>query len=161
MNDWNLPWEGGCRCGEVRVRVTRPPLLAGACHCIGCQAMSASAFSLSLTLPSDGFEVTQGEPAIGGLHGPVSHHFHCPRCKSWMFTRAEGFDWFVNLRPSMLDEHRWFEPYVELWTREKLPWATTGARLGYETDPPMAEWEPLMKAYAAEGARPASASARS
>lgn len=55
--------------------------------------MSASAFSLTLTLPSDGFEVLEGKPTIGGLHGAEAHHFHCPRCKSWMFTRAEGFDW--------------------------------------------------------------------
>jgi hypothetical protein len=36
VDDWKLPWDGGCRCGEVRVRVTKPPLLAGACHCTGC-----------------------------------------------------------------------------------------------------------------------------
>ena len=40
-----------------------------------------------------------------------------------MFTRADGMDWFVNLRPSMLDEHGWFAPFVETWTSEKLPWA--------------------------------------
>ncbi len=31
-DSWKLPWHGGCRCGEVRLRVTRPPLLAAACH---------------------------------------------------------------------------------------------------------------------------------
>ena len=154
MDDWKLPWDGGCRCGEVRLRVSKPPLLASACHCSGCRTMSASAYSLSLAVPAEGFEVTAGEPVPGGLHGPVSHHFHCPRCKSWMFTRVEGMDWFVNLRPSMLDDHCWFVPFVELWTAEKLPWAATGAAQGYETVPEMAEFEPLMKAYAAEGARP-------
>lgn len=153
-SEWKLPWEGGCRCGEVRIRVTKPPLLSGACHCTGCQRMTASAYSLTISLPADGLEVVAGEPVIGGLHGPDSRHFHCPRCKSWMFTRAEGFDWFVNLRPSMLDEHGWFVPYVELWTREKLPWAATSARHSYETVPQIAEFEMLMKAHAAEGARP-------
>ena len=116
--------------------------------------MSASAYSLTLTLPADGFEIIAGEPVIGGLHGPVSHHHHCARCKSWIFTRAEGFDWFVNLRPTMLDEHRWVDAYVELWTSEKLPWAVTGAAHSYETVPQMEEFEALMKAYAEEGARP-------
>ena len=154
MDEWKLPWEGGCRCGGVRVRVTRPPLLTGACHCAGCQRMSASAFSLTVTLPADGFAVTRGEPVIGGLRGPVSHHHHCPSCLSWMFTRVEGMDWFVNLRASVLDERSWFEPYVELFTAEMLPWAGTGARHSYPASPDMAEWETLMKAYAAEGARP-------
>ena len=154
MEEWRLPWQGGCRCGRVRFTVTEPPLLAGACHCAGCRKMSASAYSLTLTLPSGGFVVSAGEPVIGGLHGPQSHHFHCPHCKSWMFTRAEGFDWFVNLRPTMLDEHLWFEPFVELWTRDKLPWAATPARHSFEADPPIEQWEMLMKAYAAEGRRP-------
>jgi hypothetical protein len=154
MDDWKLPWDGGCRCGAVRVRVTKPPLLTGACHCAGCQTMSASAYSLTVTIPADGFEVTQGAPVPGGLRGPVSHHFHCPDCKSWMFTRAEGFDWFVNLRPSMLDDHRWFEPYVDIWTREGFAWASTGAKHSYEGTPAMTDFEGLMKGFAEEGARP-------
>lgn len=154
MDDWKLPWQGGCRCGAVRIRVTRPPMLTGACHCTGCQSMSASAYSLTVTIPADGFEVTMGEPVLGGLRGPVSHHFHCPECKSWMFTRAEGFDWFVNLRPSMLDDHHWFEPHVDIWTAEALPWASTGAKHSYEHTPEMADFEMLMRDFAAEGARP-------
>jgi hypothetical protein len=154
MDDWKLPWEGGCRCGEVRVRVTRPPILTGACHCTGCQKMSASAFSLTVTIPADGFEVTKGEPVLGGLRGPVSHHHHCPACLSWLFTRAEGFDGFVNLRASALDDHRWFEPFAEFWTDEKLPWAATGACRSYPTSPGMPEFAALMAAFAAEGARP-------
>ena len=153
-NHWKLPWEGGCRCGQVRLRVTKPPLLTGACHCTGCQTMSASAYSLTLTVPADGFEVTKGEPVLGGLKEPVSHHYHCPDCLSWMFTRADGFDWFVNLRPSMLDAHGWFVPFVDVWTSEKLPWAETGAKHLYAGTPEMADWERLMQAYAAEGARP-------
>jgi hypothetical protein len=39
---------------------------------------------------------------IGGLHGPT-HHYFCPHCMSWMYTRAAVLDWFVNRRPTMLD----------------------------------------------------------
>jgi len=53
-----LPREGGCRCGRVRVKVTAAPLITMACHCTGCQRMSASAFSLSAAIPTPGFEVT-------------------------------------------------------------------------------------------------------
>ena len=154
MDDWKLPWDGGCRCNETRLRVTRPPLIAAACHCFECQRMSASAYSLTLSLPAEGLEVTQGEPVEGGGHCSDVHHFHCPSCKSWMFTRIDALSWLVNLRPSMLDDHRWYAPFIELFTREKLPWAATPARHSYETSPEPAEFEPLMKAYAAEGARP-------
>jgi hypothetical protein len=152
MDDWNLPWDGGCRCGAVRLRVTKPPLLAAACHCAGCQSMSASAFSLSLAIPADGFEIVEGEPVLGGLNRDM-HHF-CPRCLTWMFTRPIGMDWLVNLRPSMLDDHGWFSPFVETFTGEKLPWAETPARHSFETMPELAAFGPLIHAYAAEGVRP-------
>jgi len=153
MDDWKLPWEGGCRCGQVRLRVTQPPLLAGACHCTGCQSMTASAFSLSLGVPAGGFEVTRGEPVIGGLHGPT-RHFFCPHCMAWLFTRPEGMDDFVNVRASTLDEHRWVEPFAEFWTSEKLPWAGTPARHRFETLPAMEDFGALLAAYAKSGTRP-------
>lgn len=152
MDDWQLPWEGGCRCGTVRVRITKPPLLAMACHCTGCQAMSASAFSLSLAIPADGFEVTAGEPVLGGRNRDM-HHF-CPACMTWMFTRPPGMDWFVNVRPSLLDDHLWFVPYVETFTGEKLPWAETPAVHSFAKMPDLPDFEPLIRAFAKEGARP-------
>jgi len=47
-----LPWDGGCRCGQVRMRISALPILTMACHCKGCQRMSASAFSLGAAIPS-------------------------------------------------------------------------------------------------------------
>ncbi len=95
-------------------------MLTSACHCTGCQKMSGSAFSLTLTVPAAAFELLQGEPVIGGLHGPVAHHYHCDHCKSWVFTRAEGIDWFVNVRTTMLDAPDDARPFLETWTSEKL-----------------------------------------
>jgi hypothetical protein len=153
MSEWKLPWEGGCRCGQTRIRVSAPPLLASACHCAGCQRMTASAFSLSLAIPSGGFEPTTGDPVIGGLHGPARHHF-CPRCMSWMFTRLEGMDEFVNLRPSMLDDHGWFVPFIEVWTQERLPWASTSAAHSFPAEPRFEDYAKLTEEFARHGARP-------
>ncbi len=148
MPDWNLPWTGGCRCGDVRFEVTAPPLLTMACHCTGCQRMTGSAFSLSVAIPSEGFAVTSGTTVLGGLHGDQHHHF-CPNCLSWLFTRTEGMEWFVNLRPTMLDDPSWFSPYVETWTSEKLPWATTPAVHSFEALPAMDAYPGLIEGYAA------------
>ena len=153
MDDWKLPWNGGCRCGQTRIRVSAPPLLTAACHCTGCQRMSASAFSLSIGIPSEGFDVTEGEPVIGGLHGPT-RHFFCPRCLSWMFTRPEGMNEFVNLRPSMLDDHRWIVPFIEVWTQEKLPWSNTPAVHSYATLPALTDYAKLIEEFVRAGPRP-------
>jgi hypothetical protein len=154
MSEWKLPWDGGCRCGQTRIRVSAPPLMAWTCHCTGCQRMTASAFSLTLTIPSEGFAVTSGDPVIGGLHGPTRHYF-CPRCLSWMFTRPEDIDEIVNLRPSMLDEHGWFSPFVEVWTQERLPWARTPTVHSFETEPGPDNFAGLVEDFLRRGARPA------
>jgi len=102
-------------------------------------------------MSADGFRVTDGSPVIGGLHGPQLHHFHCPNCKSWMFTRVEGFDSFVTIRPTMLEDHSWFSPFIETMTREKLAWAETPARHRFEGFPPMEEFGKLIEEYSRAG----------
>jgi hypothetical protein len=151
MHRWNLPMEGQCRCSAVRLKVAAPPLVTMACHCTGCQRMSSSAYSLSAAIPAEGFSVIAGEPVIGGLHGATRHYF-CPHCMSWMFTRPEGMDWFVNLRPTMLDDPSWFEPFIETYTSEKLPWARTPAVHSYETVPGLEEFPALLKEFAERNA---------
>ena len=153
MTGWNLPWEGGCMCGEVRFRVSLPPLLTMACHCTGCQKLSASAFSLTMAVPVEGFEVTKGETTRGGLHGPHRQLF-CAHCKNWLFTHPMGLDFLVNIRASMLDDHSWYAPFVEVYTGEGLPWARTGAPHSFATQPDMAGYQPLLEAFRTQGKRP-------
>ena len=148
MSDENLPLEGSCRCSRVRFSVSVPPVITMACHCTGCQKMSSSAYSLSAAIPADGFEVTEGEPVIGGLHGAARHYF-CGWCMTWMFTRPAGMDFFVNVRPTMLEDTSWTSPFIETYTSEKLAFAATGAAHSYEKFPDMEDFEPLMAAYAA------------
>ena len=114
--------------------------------------MSASAFSLSAAIPSDAFLVIQGEPVIGGLHGPTRPGF-CAYCMSWMFTRPDGFDAIVNVRVTMLDDPRPFPPFIETYTSEKLPWASTPAVHSFEKFPALEEYESLARDYAAHAAR--------
>jgi len=152
-SDWKLPWEGGCRCGKVRLRVTLPPLISMACHCTGCQRMSSSAFSLSLAVPTAGFHILSGETVVGGLHG-ASKHMFCGYCMTWMYTHPEGLDFFVNLRPTMLDDCSWYVPFIETYTDEKLPWATTPAVHSFAKVPEMSAFEGLLSGFAAKGARP-------
>ncbi|MBZ6076474.1 GFA family protein [Microvirga puerhi] len=150
MTDKDVAKEGGCRCGRLRFRVTSRPLITMACHCTGCQRMTASAFSLSTLYPSDGFEILQGEPVIGGLHG-TSRHFFCAFCMSWVFTRPAGLDDLVNVRSTMFDDAHDFVPFVETYTSEMLPWAKTPAPHSFEKFPPAEKFPELLAAFAQWG----------
>ncbi|MGD2132330.1 MAG: GFA family protein [Maricaulaceae bacterium] len=120
-----------------------------ACHCTGCQRMTASAFSLSALYPVDRFAVTQGDPVVGGLRR-ATRHLYCPDCKSWLFTYIEGVDGFVNVRAMMLDNAHDFRPFVETYTSEMLPWASTGASHSFEKFPPEEQFPNLMAEFAAQ-----------
>ncbi len=109
--------------------------------------MSGSAYSLTAMIPLDGVEVTQGATTISGPRGPQQDHHFCPHCMTWMFTQVIGAD-FVNLRPTMLDDHSWFEPYLETWVTERLPWATTTARHAFDGFPPVDAYGALFAGFA-------------
>ncbi len=151
MADQGSGREGGCRCGQVRFRVNGAPIITMACHCTGCQRMTASAFSLSSLHPSSSFEVLEGEPVTGGIHGPT-RHFFCPHCMSWLFTRPEGLDEFVNIRATMMDDTTGYMPFIETYTSEALPWAKTSAVHSFEKFPPMDRYPELVVEFAGRSA---------
>jgi hypothetical protein len=110
MNDTDFPCIGYCRCGTLSIEISAPPVLTAACHCRGCQRMSASAFSLTAMVPAEAFKVLEGDPVKGGMHGPDLDHYFCAHCMSWVFTRIVGLDAFFNVRPTMFDDPRWSRP---------------------------------------------------
>jgi hypothetical protein len=140
--------DGGCRCGAVRFRASAPPLVTMACHCTGCQRMTASAFSLSAAIPVESFALLQGAPVPGALRGE-HRHMHCPQCMSWVYTHIAGMDWFVNVRATMFDDARWTKPFVETATDEKLAWVKTPAVHSFAGFPTDADFPPILAAFPA------------
>lgn len=138
---------GACRCGALRFSLDSQPIMTMACHCSGCQRRTGSAFSLSSLFSSGSLEVLSGDPVIGGLRGATRHYF-CPECMSWLWTRPEGLDEFVNVRSTLLDDAPSYRPFIETWTSEKLPWAVTGAVHSFETVPQEDSFPELLAGFA-------------
>ena len=155
MKDPALPLQGSCRCGAVQFRVTAPPIATMACHCTGCQKMSASAYSLSAAFPVESFELLSGEPVLGGLKGEEIHHYFCPSCMSWMYTRPDALPYMVNIRATMFDQTGWDAPFIETFTREKLSFAETGAPHSFDEFPTVEDIERLTPAFEKEMGRSA------
>jgi hypothetical protein len=144
--------EGGCRCGAIRYGVTADPLTSFACHCTDCQHLSASAYSLALVVPKAAFGITKGEPqgwSKTGSSGKPSHQFTCPTCATWTHTKPESAAEYVIVRPMSLDEHAWFRPVAQIFTRSALPWASMPTLLSYESE--FEDPAPLLAAYRAGG----------
>ena len=151
MTDRDVTHDGECRCGQVRFRVkgVADPHHGLSLHRLPTDDGERLFAERSVSEPN--FEVVQGEPVIGGLHG-ATRHFFCPHCMSWLFTRPEGLDGFVNVRTVMLEDPSRFPPYVEMYTGERLPWAETPAVHSFETDPSDERFMELVAEFAEQAA---------
>jgi hypothetical protein len=138
---------GQCRCGDIQFEVAPPILLTMACHCKGCQRMTGSAFSLSEMFAASSFNITKGEPVVGGMK-QLPAHYVCPNCASWVFTRvsAPGSE-FINVRASLFNEPANQPPFIETCTNEKLNWVHVGAAHSFDNFPPKEAFLGLVKQF--------------
>ncbi len=141
-----LPWRGACRCQQLQMRLVSAPVLSAICHCRGCQRMSSSAFALTLTFASHGLEITRGDPVPGGMRSDDLQHNFCDACKSWAFTRVPQFG-LVNVRATLLDDARWFVPYLETYRSTKLPWVEAPAKESYAEFPDPNDFPAVLERY--------------
>ena len=139
--------EGQCRCGQVRFAAEGAPIVTVACHCRGCQQMSASAFTLTSVYPADKFQVTAGDTVVGGMKGNTKHMF-CGECLTFVYSIPEGMEMFVNVRSTEFENAAEHRPFIDMFLREGLPWVSSGAERSYDGAPEQTEFGPLMAAYA-------------
>jgi hypothetical protein len=120
-----LPQTGGCQCGKVRYEVTEAPLNVYTCHCLDCQRLTSSAFSLGVIVPETGFRLTGIEPrSLQRMadSGRTNVRLVCPECGSWVSgMKREGV---VRLRGGTLDDTSWLRPTRHIWIRSKQAWVT-------------------------------------
>jgi hypothetical protein len=121
--------EGGCACGEVRYRLTWPPLIVHCCHCLNCQRQTGSAFVINVLIESDRVE-SLGRPPdrvpVPRSGTKRQQIYRCPACETavWStYTRKN----ILFVRAGTLDDPSAVEPDVHIFTRSKLPWVTLPA----------------------------------
>ncbi len=110
MSAGELPWQGGCRCGEVRIKVSGQRFS----RCMPLYRLPANDRERVLA------ERRHSERRLRGHTRRACHAAFmrsatnfCPHCMSWMFTRPEGMDWFVNLRATMPRRSQLVQAFIE------------------------------------------------
>src|SRR5262249_12447774 len=124
-----LPLTGGCQCGKLRYEITEAPHTTYACHCVDCQRMTSSAFSMGVVVTAGAFRLTVGEPGLiqrRADSGRMTNRWVCPDCGSWLFSGPEPGTALPEavrvVRAGTLDDTSWLRPTLHLWTRSKQPW---------------------------------------
>jgi hypothetical protein len=139
---------GGCNCGRVRYRLSKPPLAAYICHCHLCQKRTGGPFSMSLVMPADALELLEGEPQSAERplpSGGSNVAFTCADCHSRLYTRTAGGR-TVNVRAGTLDETRDLRPIAQFWISSAQAWAIAPDILSYAEQPE--DYTPMLRAWA-------------
>ena len=119
-----LPQTGGCLCGKIRYEITETPqLVVYTCHCIDCQRLTSSAFSMGIVVSDTAFRFMGFEPRqLQGTadSGRGNTRLVCPECGSWVCGTPR--DGVRRVRAGTLDDTSWLRPTRHVWTRSKRPW---------------------------------------
>ncbi len=118
-----FPQTGGCQCGAIRYEFTEEPHSVYTCHCVDCQRLTSSSFSLGIVVPDRAFRLTGVEPRQlqrTADSGRVNTRLVCPECGSWVCGMPR--DGVVRVRAGTLDDTSWLRPTRHIWTRSKQPW---------------------------------------
>ena len=117
--------QGGCLCGAIRYRVTRPIEKLILCHCTDCQKASATGASVNAVIPSDRFEIVQGTPKVFSRvvdSGNTLHRAFCGDCGSPIYTRRANAPQVTVLKVGTLDAPIAMKVAMNIWTDSARPW---------------------------------------
>jgi hypothetical protein len=125
-----LPLTGGCHCGAVRYEIMAAPILTYTCHCMDCQRITGTAFSLAIIVAESAFRLTKGTPRPVeriAASGRVNVRLLCPDCGCWIsgIGRPDVSGELVRrVRAGTLDNPFSVRPTAHFFTRSKQPWVT-------------------------------------
>ena len=120
----NLPLEGGCLCGAVRYRIGAAPDHAGYCHCRMCQRASGAPVVPWLTIASEAFVWTKGEPAAYRSSAKAERLF-CGACGTQLVFREFGQSGELDVTLASLDNPAAVRPTHHIWTSSRIAWFDT------------------------------------
>jgi hypothetical protein len=126
----------------VTYEITDKPLATYACHCMDCQKLSTSAFSVTMVLNRSGFSLLSGDlkswerpTASGG----VAVCWFCPDCGNRIYHENPAMPDFIRLKPGTLEDTSVLEPQAHVWTCREQPWLSRSADLPrFEQQPDLA-----------------------
>ena len=115
---------GGCQCGSIRFRINGEPLTLYACHCLDCQAQSASAFGLSLWVCRNDLELISGKLKFWSTKaddGSNKHCAFCADCGTRIYHAGDDTE-IVSLKAGSLDDKSILSPVAHIWTKRAHRW---------------------------------------
>lgn len=118
--------EGQCHCGNISYEAEIDPEKVHLCHCTDCQALTGSAFRVTVQAPSASFRLLTGQPKTyikTAASGNRRIHAFCPDCGSPVYACAVSDPPTYSLRLGCLKQRMQIKPTRQIWCDSALPWA--------------------------------------
>ena len=95
-----------------------------ACHCTDCQALSGSAFGLSMVLSRHELEIEQGKIGVNEFSASknLMHRHYCENCGVAIWFSSPGYEGIIALKPGTLDDTTDLQPIAHMWYRSAQSW---------------------------------------
>jgi len=118
---------GKCHCGAVEYEADVDPQRVTICHCTDCQALTGSAYRVSVPVAREAFSLQRGSPTIyvkTADNGARRAQAFCPACGSPLFTYAADADVVTyGLRVGCIEQRRELPPRQQKWCSSALEWS--------------------------------------
>ena len=112
-NETSTDWRQDSLQDQFRYEITKAPQLVYTCHCVDCQRLTSSAFSMVIVVTDVAFRIAGIEPrAIQRTadSGAVVTRWVCPECGSWVCGASSSDHGLRRLRAGTLDDTSWLRP---------------------------------------------------
>ncbi len=116
---------GSCHCGYIRYEAEVDPARTTICHCSDCQALSGSAYRVSVPARAEDFRLLGGTPAIyekTGSSGAVRLQAFCANCGSPIYSAAATGTTIYVLRTGCIAERAALVPKRQIWCDSAQEW---------------------------------------
>jgi len=129
---------GGCLCGAVRFRISKPPIAMRLCWCRLCQYIAAGNATVNVVFPSDAVSVEGALTDYRSIadSGSVMHRRFCPACGTAVFSASEARPHLLIVRNGVLDNTALLRPSTTIWTDAAPAWAWIDESLPRHTGQP-------------------------
>ncbi len=126
--------DGRCHCGAIAFEGEADPEQTSICHCTDCQAMTGTAFRVSIRVAGENFRLLSGKPAqylkTTADSGNKRLQAFCPNCGTPLFATAPGDNPpAYTVRVGTLSQRDQLVPKSQNWFLSALPWVTALAAL--------------------------------
>jgi hypothetical protein len=118
--------DGACHCGHISYEAEIDPARVSICHCTDCQALTGSAYRVSIGARREDVRLTGGEPKIyvkTADSGRGRRQYFCPECGSPVFTSTDSeTPEHLGIRWGSVRQRNELPPTHRTWVRSSLPW---------------------------------------